>query len=180
MHQSAALLACVPSLVFGDPSSRSALYRSLLVTSWPPDEQLAGAYMGALEPLAPHLGCLALSAPLSASLISEMGRVLGKHTHTLCLTYVSLRMTGVLCYDAQDHGQGVRTVWGSLLSALPRLSVLDLGLGGSYDKRMILLQQVASACEAAGRQIELQVPKEMVNEAQAAIFTRGRVRVVCV
>lgn len=58
----------------------------MLAHRWPADEELATALVGALQPLAPWLGCICLiDAPMSPGLIAALGLVLGRHTHTLIL-----------------------------------------------------------------------------------------------
>lgn len=84
LHQAAAPLGSVPSLVCGDPSKTGALQCSLSLYPWPADEQVAVWFMGALMPLAPRLGCLALelTAPLPVPVVSERDVCLGiAHTH---------------------------------------------------------------------------------------------------
>lgn len=171
LRQAAALLASVPSLVFGDPSKKGALQRSFSLSPWPAEEELSVTCMGALQALAPRLGCLALAltAPLSVSMVGEMGRVLGSHTHILCLTSVNKKC----CISEQKVLEG-------LFVALPLLEVLYLGLGGPADEVKFMLHHLASVCKAAHRQIELQVPKTKISDAQAAAVAGEGVQVVLI
>lgn len=79
-------LAAVPSLVLGmEPDSNVAMGRISFFDNWPAYVELAIGLVNALQPLASRLGHVSLgNIPISPSLISTIGEILGVVIRRLC------------------------------------------------------------------------------------------------
>lgn len=127
---------------------------------WPWLSESAEPMLEALSPLAHRLGSVGLLVVgLTSSYIAAMGRVLGAYTHSLSLR----AFTKPASVDWQP-------LWGGLLVALPRLTVVHLSPSrkqAALDFQDSAFIAFAAACLVAQRRVKLHVPKLEVTEGEA-------------
>lgn len=163
LRQASVLLAAAPGLDIGELDSclagehsedrqpNKAKDNGLMLMDWPiHKEQLAEGLWGALGPLAPRVPGIELynldldGFRMPDSAVVAMGRVLGPHTHTLCLP---------------ASNNGTVKLWKDILAAFPHLAVLQTS--GGHENLIKGYRSLAAACKSVKRCLKVHMEKSL-------------------